>query len=97
MLAVLNLGVLFRETSVVMIKSTLQLVPHIYHGTMHGQLPHDVVLTFPLSSQLFVTRPIAVAAHHNVAVYHPSILGARTVTVLGNTASHKHISNSLIS
>ena len=30
MLAVLNLGVLLRASSVVMVISTLQLVPHIY-------------------------------------------------------------------
>jgi hypothetical protein len=45
MLAVLNLGVLLRESSVVMVISTLKLVPDIYQGTVHGQLPHDEVLT----------------------------------------------------
>ena len=45
MMAVLNLGVLLRKSSVVMVISTLQLVPRIYQSTMHGQLPQDEVLT----------------------------------------------------
>ena len=44
-MAVLNLGVLLRKSSVVMVISTLQLVPRIYQSTMHGQLPQDEVLT----------------------------------------------------
>jgi hypothetical protein len=40
MLAVLNLGVRLRESSVVMVISTLQLVPYINQGTVHGQLAH---------------------------------------------------------
>ena len=133
MMAVLNLGVLLRKSSVVMVISTLQLVPRIYqstmHGqlpqdevlttlhlsghyarsattrrsphhltfirsTMHGQLPHDEVLTnlhFSYHDSCAATRLIALVAHH------ASILAARTVAVLGNTASYKNISNSLIS
>jgi hypothetical protein len=45
MLAVLNLGVLLWESSVVMVISTLQLVPDIYQGIVHGQLQRDEVLT----------------------------------------------------
>jgi hypothetical protein len=82
MLAVLNLGVLLRESSVVMVIGALHVVPHIYQGTVHGHLPHDEVLTtspFPYHESCSAARLIAVAAHHNVAVYHPSIFAARTV------------------